>query len=123
MSEENRPVLKAKKASSKDDSSQEQSKQNDTPVKKKESGSKSNANEDVRTRLKNAYEDIISALDQWDQKNDSSKEASKLRETLLAMHRVVSRIEIQMAYAERDNQAHKPIPTPKHRASKKTKQD
>lgn len=118
MSEENRPVLKAKKSTPKGSTSEDVA---PTSLKSQRKKGKEAESKDVKQRLKESYDALVEAFEKWDSKGDKAEEASQLRDCLHAMHRVVSRIEIQMAYAERDNQGHSPMPTPKHRSAGKHK--
>lgn len=73
---------------------------------------------EIKDRLKNTSEACLKAYESWDadQKSTSAREA--LQESIHELRKVTSRLEIELAISERDQNAQKQIPIPPHRAAR-----
>ncbi|HRQ61554.1 MAG TPA: hypothetical protein PLO23_08615 [Alphaproteobacteria bacterium] len=73
---------------------------------------------EIKARLVTASEATVKAYDKWsgDQKNGASREG--LQEAIHELRKVASRLEIELAISERDQNAAKPIAIPPHRAAR-----
>jgi hypothetical protein len=74
--------------------------------------------EDVKQRLVLASETCVKAYEKWsdDQKSSASRES--LQDAIHELRKVASRLEIELAISERDQNAQKPLAIPPHRASR-----
>lgn len=79
--------------------------------------------EDVDKRLKETSALCEKAFDAWSKDKKDSKVRGELQETVHELRKVLSRIEIEVAISERDQNGQKPIPMPSHRDSKAEKND
>lgn len=73
---------------------------------------------EIKQRLVESSEACVKAFDKWsgDQKSSDSRET--LQEAIHELRKVASRLEIELAISERDQNAAKPLPIPPHRASR-----
>ena len=79
--------------------------------------------DDIKERLSQTIQKCISSYDAWKESKNGAKERESLQEAMHEIRKVVSRLEIDLAISERDELAHKPIPIPPHRDSRRKGQD
>jgi len=79
--------------------------------------------EDVDKRLSETSAKCATALDAWSKDKKDAKVRSELQESMHELRKVLSRIEIEIAISERDQNGQKPIPMPSHRDSRAEKND
>lgn len=74
--------------------------------------------DEIKQRLVQASDACVKAFEKWssDQKNGGARET--LQDTIHELRKVASRLEIELAISERDQNAAKPIPIPPHRAAR-----
>lgn len=74
---------------------------------------------EIQARLAETSQQCLKAYEQWrsDEKNDKSQE--ELQSAIHELRKVASRLEIELAISERDNNAQKKLPIPPHRANRK----
>ena len=80
-----------------------------------------NTEQTIEERLKNNTSELFEALEAWRDAKLDDEARQRLRDTIHELHRIAARLEIDMAVAERDEQAKKPIPIPGHRAKRDDK--
>lgn len=75
--------------------------------------------DDVQDRLTESSKECLEAYSAWenDKKNDEKRE--RFMASIHELRKVTSRLEIELAISERNEQAKKPIPIPPHRSKNK----
>ncbi len=73
--------------------------------------------DDIQNRLKETSERCLTSHEKWavDKKNGDAR--TNLQEAIHELRKVASRLEIEMAISERDENVLKQIPIPSHRAA------
>ena len=74
--------------------------------------------QNVPERLKETSENCLTAYSSWAEDRKNADKRGIMAEAVHELRKVASRLEIEMAISERDEQSKKPIPIPNHRASK-----
>lgn len=74
--------------------------------------------DDVQQRLTETVKTTLESYEAWskDKSKDETREA--LNEAVHELRKVASRVEIEIAVSERDEQSRNPIPIPPHRSKK-----
>ena len=76
---------------------------------------------EIITRLEDTSKTCIEAFKSWDSDKKNNQAREDLLEAVHDLRKVTSRMEIELAIAEREENARGPIPIPSHRdANKKT---
>lgn len=75
--------------------------------------------EDIKNRLKTTSEACIACYDVWSGNQKDAKARASLQEAIHELRKVASRLEIDLAISERDQNAAKPLPIPPHRDARK----
>lgn len=74
--------------------------------------------DEIEKRLSEACESCVSCYSEWRADPRDSKNREKFRDSIHELRKVASRLEIEMATSERDENAQKPIPIPAHRSKR-----
>ncbi|MCD8498279.1 MAG: hypothetical protein LRZ85_09580 [Alphaproteobacteria bacterium] len=74
--------------------------------------------DDIKQRLVQASDVCVKAFEKWSSDQKSSSVRETLQEAIHELRKVASRLEIELAISERDQNAAKPIPIPPHRAAR-----
>lgn len=74
--------------------------------------------DEIKQRLIQSSDSCVKAFEKWaaDQKSGAARET--LQDAIHELRKVASRLEIELAISERDQNAAKPIPIPPHRAAR-----
>ena len=70
---------------------------------------------EIKQRLEETSANCLKAYVKWDANKKSSSDRESLLEAIHELRKVASRLEIELAISERDQNAQKPIPIPPHR--------
>ena len=76
------------------------------------------ADNDIEQRLRETTQACIDTYEQWSGDKYDAPKREELQEAVHELRKVASRLEIEMAAAERDEMNKKPIPMPSHRATR-----
>lgn len=74
--------------------------------------------DDIQKRLGETAQKTLEAYDHWSQDKSDAKNRESLNEAVHELRKVASRVEIEMAVSERDEQSRNRIPIPPHRSKK-----
>lgn len=77
---------------------------------------------EIQDRLKITSEECLKCFTEWDKDRKKIPERESLQDAIHELRKVASRLEIELAIAERDQMAQKPIAIPQHRNSKNRNQ-
>lgn len=73
--------------------------------------------ENIKERLEDTVRKCVSCYENWTKDPKDTAIRQQLDEAVLELRKVTSRIEIEMAIADRSNSNMKPMPIPPHRAA------
>jgi len=74
---------------------------------------------DIEQRLKETSDDCLKSFKAWNDNKKSADNREALQDAIHELRKVASRMEIELAISERNENAQKPIPIPPHRDAKK----
>ena len=77
--------------------------------------------DDIQKRLSETAAQCISSYEVWSSAKSDDEKRQAFSDAIHELRKVASRLEIEMAMSEREEQARKPIPIPTHRANRKNK--
>lgn len=76
------------------------------------------AEDEIEQRLKETTQGCIDAYETWSADKYDATKREELQDAVHELRKVASRLEIEMAVAERDEKNKQPIPHPSHRAAR-----
>lgn len=79
--------------------------------------------EEIQKRFAETSKECMEAYEAWDSDKKTGEKRERLMAAIHELRKVTSRLEIELAISERNEQAKKPIPIPPHRSSRKKKGD
>lgn len=79
--------------------------------------------ENIETRLKETSDTCLKTFKAWNDNKKSADNREQLQDAIHELRKVASRLEIELAISERDQNAQKPLPIPPHRDARKKSSD
>ncbi len=74
--------------------------------------------DEIEQRLREASDACVAFYQEWRADEHNSERREKLQDSIHELRKVGSRLEIEMAISEREENAQKPLPIPPHRAKR-----